>query len=191
MSLVTKNTQQNITANGHVVGRDFHEHHHHHSDPSSKILADLFANYGNEAKLNQEHNDIIDELSRYINPIEVEGALRDLKTKMEESGRKDTFLRDGLWLKDDFRRKIEKYRHSPTAQKIFAYLLAAIRSHFRSNIFHHIEDMSDSDLDVAILNDVIKPVLATIPSSEPLITEDTLLGMMYFLTGNCFLEWST
>ncbi len=183
--------QSGIQAGGHVVAGDYThtEVYHPTIDPTPKILKELFENYGNEEHLDVEQHKIVEDLMRFTKPSTIEGGLRDLKEKLSE-GDRDNFLKAGLELKDSFRRNIERYQHSPSAQKIFAYLLAAIRTEFDGRIFHDISNYSNAELSDAILTKVIEPTLAQIPSSKPLITKDTLLGMLYFLTGNCFLEWS-
>ena len=149
-------TQSGVTAGGHVAGGNVNhtETHIHAAIPPSQILVDLFNNYDNEDELTQSHDTIIEQLSEYIKYDEVEDALRDLKQKLHEGGRL-AFEKEALWLKDSFRRRIEKYRHSPSAQKIFAYLLAAVRVHFQNNIYYEIDGYSDAELGRALLNDVV------------------------------------
>jgi hypothetical protein len=178
-------TQKNINAGRNVVAGDYTENHYYSKETS--LLAELFEKHALELEL--EHpNEIVAELAAYIEPMDIEGKLRDLSHKLTVGGRQ-AFLRDALWLKDDFRKMIERYRHSPSAQKIFAVLLSCIRTEFKGEIFHEINEMTDQHLENVLKEKVINPLHNQITGIDPLITKDSLYGMLYFLTGNCFLEW--
>lgn len=193
MSMFSGVRQQGIVANGDVTAGNLtklHSETHYHGQGAAvhPVLASLYSRYKDNAELTNHACSMLDELSAYFRYTDAAKSFQDLSEKLDD-GDRSGYLEDARWLKQQFRRKIEKYIHSPVAQEIFVCLLGMIKAYFKTGVEHYFGILSDAEIDALILKDVVEKTSAQIPGSDPLITHDTLYGMIYFLTGNCFLKW--
>ncbi|RQO67131.1 hypothetical protein DBR44_17750 [Aquitalea sp. FJL05] len=174
--------QENITALGDVTAGDKYEIYL----PRPTQL-DLFSNlYKKEVENKSCTNQLIDELTHYKNS---KSDIRDLSTKLSEAGY-SYLIKDAEDLKESVSKLIVKYQHYKSAQKIITYLLAEIESIFNSEIKPKIRNKcQDHELSL-ILRQSIENVLNEKLGENVLdIYSRQLRGMVYFLTGNCHLEW--
>lgn len=193
MPLMSGVTQREISAQGPVVGGSYHHHetHNHYASPhqtTNPILVSLYQKYAEDPCLVDQATEIVEELSAYFTSNDVQKTFKDLAEKLTD-GSRESYIKEATWQKQLFRRKIERYRHSQTAQLIFAYLLGLAKAYFQSKVHHKLGSVTDEEIDQLLLEDIVERISKQIPGSEPLITHETIFGMLYFLTGNCFLKW--
>jgi hypothetical protein len=89
-----------------------------------------------------------------------------------------------------FRRRVERFQHFPAAQEIYAFLLGQALTRF--NIYVQPAILSGKSVDeikVLINKEVIELIIDSIPDHEPTCDHPAIYGMVFFLTGNCFVEW--
>jgi hypothetical protein len=176
------NWLRNITAGGDVVGRD----------KITNILPaptqmDLLSQKYVEEKSNQQVTYvIIDELTHYSNE---NYDIRDLTEKLEDAG--FGYLVDvGEELKEEVSKLIIRNQHYKSAQKIITYLLAEVESIFNANIKKNLLDVKEeAALKLLFRAHLEKEIQAHLGDNVLEIFNRQINGMVYFLTGNCHLEW--
>ncbi|MCL1121296.1 hypothetical protein N7V09_14980 [Shewanella seohaensis] len=176
------NWLRNITAGGDVVGRD----------KITNILPaptqmDLLSQKYVEEKSNQQVTYvIIDELTHYSNE---NYDIRDLTEKLEDAG--FGYLVDvGEELKEEVSKLIIRNQHYKSAQKIITYLLAEVESIFNANIKIRLLDVrEEAALKLLFRTHLEKEIQAHLGDNVLEIFNRQINGMVYFLTGNCHLEW--
>lgn len=176
------NWLRNITAGGDVVGRD----------KITNILPtptqmDLLSQKYVEEKSNQQVTYvIIDELTHYSNE---NYDIRDLTEKLEDAG--FGYLVDvGEELKEEVSKLIIRNQHYKSAQKIITYLLAEVESIFNENIKNRLLDVrEEAALKLLFRTHLEKEIQAHLGDNVLEIFNRQINGMVYFLTGNCHLEW--
>lgn len=138
-----------------------------------------------------EHNeivDIIDDLKDYItdNPFrEVIG----LEQKLKNGDREDLYPRATL-LKNRFERRAVKSQLSIVEQKVYVQVLSSILTSFEQYIRPKIlESHSKEHIDNTVFEKIIEPVHKAIVDFDDCITTESVLGMLYFLTGKCHVVW--
>lgn len=173
---------RNITAGGDVIGRD----------KITNILPaptqmDLLSQKYVEEKSNQQVTYvIIDELTHYSNE---KYDIRDLTEKLEDAG--FGYLIDvGEELKEEVSKLIIRNQHYKSAQKIITYLLAEVESIFNANIKSNLLDVrEEASLKLLFRTHLEKEIQAHLGDNVLEIFNRQINGMVYFLTGNCHLEW--
>ncbi|ERS04604.1 hypothetical protein Q673_18260 [Marinobacter sp. EN3] len=173
---------RNITAGGDVIGRD----------KITNILPaptqmDLLSQKYVEEKSNQQVTYvIIDELTHYSNE---KYDIRDLTEKLEDAG--FGYLIDvGEELKEEVSKLIIRNQHYKSAQKIITYLLAEVESIFNANIKSKLLDVrEEASLKLLFRTHLEKEIQAHLGDNVLEIFNRQINGMVYFLTGNCHLEW--
>ncbi|WP_047244257.1 ABC-three component system protein [Chromobacterium subtsugae] len=180
MSIVT---QKNITAAGDVVAGNKNEY----ILPRPTQLELFSKAYKDEVSLNQCTSQILDELTHYRSS---KSDIRDLATKLSEAGY-DHIINEAEELKENVAKLIIKNQHYKSAQKIITYLLSDIESIFNSKIkpklipnqpHHELNDILRENVELVICEKLGENVLD--------IYNRQMKGMVYFLTGNCHLEWT-
>jgi hypothetical protein len=147
------------------------------------LLVDV---YKEEVKNGAEVDSLIDELLHY-NSRKYE--IRNLETKLAEVNL-DELVAEAEELKQLISMLIMKNQNFKSAQKMIALLLDEVASVFNGKIKQHItcgvtklvaEQLIAQHLEAEIRKNLGENVLY--------IYNRQIKGMLYFLTGNCHLEW--
>lgn len=132
--------------------------------------------------------DILEDLADYLN----KNPLRDsigLEKKLE-NGRRQDLIRRGIHLKGKFARRVAKNQMAQTEQHVYIQTLAAIDTTWHQSVYPRIlAGASNLEIDLAINEEIIKPIHQAIVRFDPTVTTETVSGMVYFLTGMCHLIW--
>lgn len=185
-----KVTQKGAAAGRDMAGRDINISNTTIESPNqtSEVLKSLYEKYKHEKETQTTTDGFIQDLSDYYK-LDDESILRDLAQKLNDAGREDLLSR-AYFFKQSFRQKIEKYRLLPAAQEIYAFLLGLVLTRFYSHATPAINNgMTGDEVTALIQEDIVEFIMASIPGCEPMVDHPTLHGMIYFLTGNCFVEW--
>lgn len=176
--------QGNNTAGGHIVGGNLL------ALPEIKTpLRKMAENYRCEVEQDSTQQEFIEELQNYMKRIPGHEQ-RDLKQKLS-AAKRDDLIANAIFLKEKFAKKLYKHTFSPMAQRIFVHILAMINTCFQLKIKPMIrENKSSSLVDKAIYDEIVKTIYFEVGSSELEINMDYIHGMLYYLTGNCYIEWS-
>lgn len=177
---------------GNLAGRDYNDKsvsitNNYHS--RSTYLQELYRRYEDEKSSNPEFKELCEELD-YLNSI-IDGEVIGLEKKLEDGGR-EKLLAYAFDVKDRFHRKLMKTsQYSLIAQDINVYLLAKVRSSFMREIYTLIcQNDSDEKINLLITERIIKPVQEDLGINLFRYNEDDIMGMIFFLTGNCHIKWN-
>ena len=156
---------------------------------NSTYLNNLYERFEKEKIENPEFKELCEELD-YFNSI-IDGDVIGLEEKLQQGG-KEKILFYALDVKDRFHRKLMKTsQYSMIAQDINVYLLTKVRSSFMREIYSLIiNNASDEKINLMITERIIKPVQADLGINLFGYNEDDIMGMIFFLTGNCHLKWN-
>lgn len=117
---------------------------------------------------------------------------RNLKEKLQEAGFSDSYYNRVKGLKEKYAMDIMENDLAFSAQKIHGFLLAEVTYRF----LMHVNPFLDDGLDNVALNkiineEVVEPIVHIISQDNVLnITSYDILCMVYYLTGNCHINWN-
>lgn len=180
--------EQSIDGNNNLqVAGDFH---YNITTPVTKGgLKALIDKIVEECNEDLELSGFISELNDYI-IVNPRRSIVGLENKLNISGR-SSFIDNGITLKDRFSRKLYKNQLSLSSQTIYLHVLAYISKTFRHKIKPLlIAEASDLDLQNAIFSDIVDHIYDQIADPTVNLTMEDIEGMLYFLSGQCHLDWS-
>ncbi|MEE9131643.1 MAG: ABC-three component system protein [Phycisphaerales bacterium] len=181
-----KHTDQSGAAAGRdIVGRDKVTHVYSYRE---SIVSSLLKKLEAERSNNQTFDGLIAELQHFRTPMEEEPV--GLETKLTDGGRQDLF-QNAVKEKELFAKRLARDQLWKSGQDLYAYLLGRIRDRFIASIPPMLEaDATPAAIDSALVESVIEPVMNELDPSGLDLNTTHLRGMVYFLTGNCFLKWT-
>ncbi|WP_125718562.1 ABC-three component system protein [Pseudoalteromonas rubra] len=199
MSVLDSNkaSLDNVSARGHVSGRDVHDHSthitHNHVAPvmyrQDHRLRELVEEHEQEIQKDELYKDFSSQLNNFLER-KVEGKLRDLGQKLTD-GSRDYLLDYAMDVKERVSKKIMQFSHYRSAQELYTYILTNIRTTFLHEISSRIKsgDFKDYEINGLVEDKIIQPVLESVNGCSLNIDKDELYGLLYILTGNCYIEW--
>ena len=187
-------SQTNIDADK-VVGRDDHSVNFNLTlnAPTvyneDTVLKDLLKEHEAEKLINSDYRDFSAELNKFFSKV-MTGKLRDLEEKLSDGGR-ESLIDIALESKEKVAKKILRHSHYKSAQEIYTYLLTNIRSAFLHEVQSKIRSGSfeQYQIDEIVCSKIIEPLLHNLQGSSLHIDKHELYGVLYFLTGNCYIAW--
>lgn len=115
--------------------------------------------------------------------------VRGLVAKLSESGRTD-LLSDAVLWKQRASMLIMQWQTSPVTHDIITHILSKIHTEFTLHVKPAIEEgRPRSEVDQLISEKVLAPTDAMLGENDLQITYADLLGMLYYLGGNCHIRW--
>ena len=182
-----QNTQIIFGSDNTVAGRDIINNY----PQQNKTMKTLIAAYKTEQSKDAVFNSIIEELDFYLKPVKSEVTqIIGLEKKLQD-GHYDHLTDFALAAKDIFVRKVEKYRLSKTAQKIFVYILGDIWRLYNHQIYPLIlSNVEQEEIMKKINVEIVDKISLKLEDNILDIFNDCISGMIYFLTGNCHIKWS-
>lgn len=173
----------NITAGGDVTGRDKITNNILPKPTSMDILN---SKYEEEIINNIESNHLMDELQHYSCSLHTD---RTLSSKLTSAGF-EYILDEAEELKELISKIIIKHQNFKSAQKIITLLLSNIESTFNTSIKPRLENIEDEIRLKQILKKHLEDVIQEELGTNVLeIYNRQIKGMVFFLTGNCHIEW--
>ncbi len=182
-------SQENITAGGDVAGRDIHKNQTIIVNAPKTRLGGLIDQLREQIGKDPDATEFVESLLDWINPKSTE-LTRDLDAKLNACG-KGYLIADALEDKERFAKQLKQTTFNPAFQKIYAYILGEIHSTFNSKIKPKINaenPRGEIEGEIKKLGDNITRQIADAPP-ELGIGLPEVFGMLYYLTGNCHLEW--
>lgn len=184
-----------ITVEGSQVGRDLigrddnSVNINNNYSTRATYLQDLYERYEKEKNENPDFKELCEELD-YFNSI-VDGDVIGLEEKLTRGGRVK-LINYALDVKERFHKKLMKTsQYSSIAQDINVYLLTKVRRGFIMEIYTLIcNNESEEKINILITERIIKPVQEDLGINLFRYTEDDIMGMIFFLTGNCHIKWN-
>lgn len=180
---------------GNIVGGDqaagdINKHHHVHLPPSSQRtkMSLLIEKYRTETENDKQIKVLIDRLQRWEE--RAVGDMMGLEEKLKKGNRPDIIL-TAIAAKDCFSKLLVKHEYSAAAKEIFAYLLAKVHLLFQNIVYPAIQrGVPPADIDLLLITEVHDKVEIILEDNPLGIAPEEIMGMLYFLTGNCHLKWS-
>ena len=175
----------NNVTDGDIVARDKIVNNY---SRQSKLGA-LFEKLKQEFVDNNRTEIISDNLSRFNTERDTIG----LEQKLTIGNRLD-LLEDGLWLKQEYAKKLTKFQFFEPAQEIHAFLLSIVLEKFR-NIIYPMLNVNQTDMEVskAISCEIVNPIVQIIQKEGcddvMGLSSVDIDGMIYFMTGKCHIKW--
>lgn len=160
--------------------------------PQSRLaswFARLQEDFKNDVRLQKKMNDIMRYRTKLPHTIGLEQKLLDggfAKKAIDKARRQ----------KQSYAKKATKYQYYEMANKIDNYLFAIVSDHFDREVLPLIEDEKPlREINRAVYDKVVVPVmeeLNTVGDSDTCLcyTLDDVFGMLYYLTGNCHINWA-
>jgi len=188
MMELNRTTQSGNTAEN-IAGRDINikTYNFEAIKVSYDKLSQLFAKIEEERKSNAPLNQFIEELERFTKPKS--GVVKTLEQKLTE-GEMQSFIEYALDAKETYSKFLMKHQFLKSAQEINVYLLALVRTYFNHQIYPVIQSGADqAAIGNLIVKNIVEPILAQLKEDTLGFTAEHIDGMLYFLTGNCYLEW--
>ena len=175
---------------GNFIGRDDRSLTIKSSYSASLYLDDLYNQFELEKSKNKELKDLCDELSFLNTQVQNEKVI-GLEAKLIAGNRK-AILDYALDLKQKFYMKLMKTsQYSIIAQDINIYILSKIKRTFIMEIFTLIcEGESEQKINMLINERIITPVKTDLGINLFKYTEEDIMGMIFYLTGNCHIKWA-
>lgn len=184
-----------VTVEGSQIGRDLIGRDdnsiniNNNFSTRATYLQDLYERYEKEKNENPDFKELCEELD-YFNSI-IDGDVIGLEKKLTQGGRVK-LIDYALDVKERFHKKLMKTsQYSSIAQDINVYLLTKVRRGFIMEIYTLIcNNESEEKINMLITERIIKPVQEDLGINLFRYTEDDIMGMIFFLTGNCHIKWN-
>lgn len=185
--MTSRNELSNNTALGDIAGGNISKNTYMVQPEKSPLKAKL-------EKLSQDClNDInfkqyISDLLHYTTSVHPDKQI-DLKAKLEMANRADEYV-DALFLKEQFAKRLYKNGLSEQAQDAYVHILSKLKSDFQLKIKPRIkEDASLTEIGDC-LHQIVTEMYGELAGTPLEQDIGSVRGMLYFLTGNCHIEWT-
>ncbi|MCC8684780.1 ABC-three component system protein [Xanthomonas campestris] len=128
-----------------------------------------------------------EDLQHYLT-AKTDGDVRGLAEKLSESNRLDQ-LDLATELKEKATKAIMKRQMSRTAQRVYSIVLDEIHAGYSLRVSPLIEsDCSRIEVDAQVIA-LLKEISSLLGENSLEISVKDLLGLLYFLGGNCHIRW--
>lgn len=160
--------------------------------PQSRLaswFARLQEDFKNDVRLQKKMDDIMRYRTKLRHTI-------GLELKLLDGGFSKKAIDKARRQKQSYAKKATKYQYYEMANKIDNYLFAIVSDHFDREVLPLIEDEKPlREINQAVYDKVVLPVmeeLNTVGDSDTCLcyTLDDVFGMLYYLTGNCHINWA-
>lgn len=170
-----------------------HVTNHIHMSPAEHRLARWFRSLQEEFRSDTRLQHRLDSIRRYRTRLP---KAIGLEAKLTDGGFRPSDIASARRSQLAFSKKSTRYQYFESAQRIDGYLFAKVSHLFDTYVMPLIR--RDSPLDTvrqAVYEQVITPVLEEVNThgaddSCLCYDEDDLYGMLYYLTGNCHINWT-
>lgn len=155
----------------------------------SAYLQDLYDKFQIEKETNPELKELCEELDYFNSTIDEE--VIGLENKLI-AGNRQKIIGYAKIVKEKFHKKLMKTsQYSNVAQDINVYILTKVRRGFMMEVYTLIcNNEPEEKINMLITERIINPVKAELGLNLFKYDEDDIMGMIFFLTGNCHLKWT-
>jgi hypothetical protein len=179
-------SQSGNHSEGHIVGGNQTNNVTNIYSPPSP-LAKLYEQM-RDTSASQGTSEISDQLRHFCTAL-TEGDVRGLEAKLIAAGRSD-LISPATHMKEFATKLIMKWQTSRAAQDVLTYVMARMFKDFLLHVTPAIQDgKSRQEVDALINDCVITPAEHLLGENTLQITGTDLLGLVFFLGGNCHIRW--
>lgn len=190
--MADKNTVsvQDATVVGKLVGRDDNSTNFITSYERSMYLEKLYEEFQKEKETCPELKEMCADLD-YLNSQVENDKVIGLEEKLKSGGR-ERILDYATRMKEKFHKKLMlTSQYSNAAQDVNVYILSKVQRGFMMDVYTLIcNNESGEKIDAMIEEKIIKPVKAELGINLFKYDEGDIMGMIFFLTGNCHIKWT-
>lgn len=179
------------TIGGKFTGRDDYSVNFTSSYERSTYLSNLYAKFEEEKKSDAELLKLCEELEYFSSQVEGD-EIEGLENKLSAASKAPHIIRYATECKEKFHKKLMfTAQYSSVAQDINVYILSKIRRSFLMEIYSLIcSGAPEFTIQTVITERIITPVKAELGINLFNYNEDDIMGMIFFLTGNCHIKWT-
>jgi hypothetical protein len=157
-------------------------------DPSQSEMKRLVDRYKKEMEQGLEFRGVVEKLQHFIFSADGDEVI-GLKEKLKNANL-DSMYDYAEQAKEIFVKKLVKHSMSEVAQEMIAVLLVQMWSDFHKYVFPRIRDgTSEAVANKLVDEHVVRPVKELFSENVLNLYKDEIDGMLYFLTGNCYVKW--
>ena len=164
-----------------------------HQDKAESRLACWFRKLNDEFEKDNKLKKKFDDIRRYKTKLP---HTIGLDQKLKDGGFSEKAIEKARRLKQYFAKKSTKFQYYESAQRIDSYLFAKVCSSFDTYVMPLIEQATPlTDIKRAVYEQVILPIMNELNENGAAdawlcYNEDDIYGMLYYLTGNCHINWT-
>ena len=180
-------SQSGNSAQGDIVGGNQHKTVYNVSGPPSP-LSQLYEKFRKSVEGQPVAAQISEQLLHYCS-VDTDGDVRGLDAKLLDAGRPD-LRRHAALMKESATKLIMKWQTSGVAQDILTVILSELYATFILEVTPAIQaGKSREEIDALISEKVIKSASSMLGENDLMLTSRDLLGLLFFLGGNCHVRW--
>lgn len=157
------------------------------SSPSSEELALLYAKLKVDGVGDPSNSGFSYKLQHYMS-VPTDGDVRGLEEKLKSSGRLD-MLNFAIQQKETAAKLIMKFQSSRSAQRVFTIILDELHTIYMLTVTPVIENDGDRQSVDACINQALFTIKSMLGENFLEFTVKDLLGLLFFLAGNCHIRW--
>lgn len=177
-----------VNQSGNVAGRDIIAGDNVTNAPRRTPVTELNERYLAADGTDGNLTNFIEKLQHYWN-APTNGDIRTLRQKLVESERAD-FVALGEELKERATKIIFRYQTSKTGQELLTHILTELFGKFVLEVTASIQSGADRvTVDSLFSEKVIGSTLDSLEANPLGLDRFDLMGLIYFLTGNCHIRW--
>jgi transposase-like protein len=175
---------------GKITGRDDNSLNFINTLEHSTYIQELYAKVQKEKEINPGLKKFCEDFDYYNSQIANDDII-GLENKLI-AGNREKFLAYSKDVKEKFHKKlIKNSQYSTAAQDINVYILAKVRASFMMEVYTLIcKNEAEEKINSLIRDRIINPVKIELGLNLFKYDEDDIMGMIFFLTGNCHLKWT-
>lgn len=178
----------NTTHDGDIVAGNQYKPTYHQTLAPASPLARLYERLRAERDDMPRMAQISEQLQHYCT-AKTDGDVRGLKEKLEASGRQDLLLL-ATELKQSATKNLMKYQTSGVAQDILTHVLAKLYLEFVLQVTPAVQvGAGRREVDSLVSEKVVNATFAMLGDNDLNLTPADLLGLLFYLGGNCHIRW--
>jgi hypothetical protein len=178
-------TQSDISAGGDIAGGNITKNV---IEAPRTPMSHLLQRLRNEVRADSDFKQTIQHLQHFLDQSQTAKIL-GVEEKLKRAGRQDE-IEEALLGKERFAKRLQAHMFSPVAQEIFACILGKLEVSFKTKIKPLVlAGKSRIDIDSILLDNVINPCFDGLETNDLQLYLPDLRDMLYFLTGNCHINW--
>jgi hypothetical protein len=183
---MTGNELHSNIAKGDIAGGDIHKNTYVQAKDKSP-LRNVVEKLEADCLHDPDFNKYINALTHYTNSVHPDSQ-RDLQTKLTEANRQDE-LHEAEELKEKFAKLLVKSSLSEQAQNAYVHVLSKIKLDYDHKVKPLLKEGAGLVAVEASVHQIIMGIYEDLTGTVLEHNVREIKGMLYFLTGNCHIEW--
>ncbi len=181
----------NTNVGGKFTGRDDKSLNITNTYERSTYLHDLYEKFQKEIETDPGLKEICKELDYFNSQVE-DDEMIGLENKLIAGAKPPMIVKYAKYAKEKFHKKLMlTSQYSVVAQDLNVYILSKIHRGFMMEIYTLIcNNENESKIQAVIAERIINPIMTELGLNLFKYDEDDIMGMIFFLTGNCHIKWT-